>query len=141
VIVLDANVISELSKERPEPVVSAWFLGQQPDLLATTSVSFAEVPYGLELLPKGRRRERLTELSRVIFEVALRSRILGFDAYAAPHYARLRAAKRQDGLQMSPQDAQIAAIAAAASATVATRNVDDFEGCGIAVINPWNRLK
>ena len=138
VIVLDTNVISELSRERPEPAVSAWFLRQQPDFLATTSVSLAEVLYGLELLPKGRRRERLSELSRVIFEIALRSRIFGFDAYAAPHYARLRAEGRKSGLPMSPQDAQIAAIAAAARATLATRNVDDFKDCGIMVVNPWD---
>ena len=138
VIVLDTNVISELSRERPEPAVSAWFLRQQPDFLATTSVSLAEVLYGLELLPKGRRRERLSELSRVIFEIALRSRIFGFDAYAAPHYARLRAEGRKSGLPMSPQDAQIAAIAAAAGATLATRNVDDFKDCGIMVVNPWD---
>jgi toxin FitB len=137
VLVLDTNVISELSKERPEPAVSAWFLHQQPDLLATTSVTLAEVLYGLNLLPHGRRRERLSELSRIIFEIALRGRILAFDAYAAPHYARMRAAKRQQGLIMSPQDAQIAAIAFAASASVATRNVADFEHSGITVINPW----
>ena len=137
-IVLDANVISELSKERPEPAVSAWILRQQPDLLATTSITLAEVLYGLELLPPGRRREQLSELSRIIFEIALRSRILAFDEHAAQHYARLRAAKRQTGLAMSPQDAQIAAIAAATGALLATRNVVDFEHCGIAVVNPWS---
>ena len=136
-LVLDTNVISELSKERPDAAVSAWFVRQQADSLATTSVTLAEVLYGLELLPHGRRRERLSELSRIIFEIALRSRILPFDAYSAPHYARLRDVKRQSGLVMSPEDAQIAAIAASIGAAVATRNVNDFEHCGITVVNPW----
>jgi hypothetical protein len=136
-IVVDTKVLSELSKERPDPMVAAWFLGQDPSSLATTSVSLAEVLYGLELLPHGRRRERLSELSRIIFETALDGRVLPFDDPAARHYARLLAAKRRRGVPMAPLDAQIAAIAAAAGASVATRNVDDFKHCGVTVINPW----
>jgi predicted nucleic acid-binding protein len=137
VIVVDTNVLSELSKERPDPVVAAWFLGQDPSSLATTSVSLAEVLYGLELLPQGKRRERLSELSRVIFEDALSGRVLPFDDAAARHYARLLAEKRRRGSPMAPLDAQIAAIAVAGGAAAATRNVTDFEHCGITVVNPW----
>ncbi len=136
-IVVDTNVISELSKERPDPTVSAWFLGQEPSSLATTSVSLAEVIYGLELLPHGKRRERLSELSRIIFQTALGGRVLPFDDASARHYARLLADKRRRGTPMAPLDAQIASIALAAGASVATRNVDDFEHCGVTVINPW----
>jgi predicted nucleic acid-binding protein len=138
VIVLDTNVLSELSKERPDPVVAAWFLGQEPSSLATTSVSLAEVLYGLELLPHGKRRQRLSELSRVIFENAFSGRVLSFDDPAARHYARLLAARRRRGAPMSSLDAQIAAIAAAAGASVATRNVDDFKHCGLRLIDPWD---
>lgn len=136
-IVVDTNVLSELSKERPDPAVSAWFLRQEPSSLTTTTVSLAEVLYGLEMLPHGKRRERLSELSRAIFETALSGRVLAFDDAAARHYARLLAAKRRRGAPMSPLDAQIAAIAASVGASVATRNVDDFKHCGVTIVNPW----
>ncbi len=136
-VVLDTNVISELSRERPDAAVAAWFLRQNPDELTTTAVCFAEVLYGLELLHRGRRRERLSEVSHAIFETALRGRRLPFDDEAARHYARLLAARRRRGAPMQPLDAQIAAIVLAAGASLATRNVPDFEGCGVALIDPW----
>lgn len=137
VIVVDTNVISELSKELPDRTVSTWFLRQQPDSLATTSITLAEVLCGLELLPHGRRRERLTELSRAVFEAALRNRILPFDDVAAECYGRLLSSRRRRGLPMQVLDAQIAAIAVASGASIASRNVDDFKYCGVTVINPW----
>jgi len=136
-IVLDTNVISELSRERPDATVAAWFLMQDPNELTTTAVCFAEVLYGLELLHHGRRRERLGEVSHAIFEIALRGRRLPFDDEAARRYARLLAGRRRRGAPMQPLDAQIAAIALAAGASLATRNVTDFEGCGVALIDPW----
>jgi predicted nucleic acid-binding protein len=137
VIVVDTNVISELSNQQPNPAVSAWFLAQEAHSLATTSISLAEVLYGLELLPHGKRRERLSELSHIIFETALNGRVLPFGEPAARHYARLLAARRRRGTPMASLDAQIAAIALAAGASLATRNVTDFEGCGIILIDPW----
>jgi toxin FitB len=136
-VILDTSVISEMSRERPDPVVSAWFLGQETRSLYATAVTLAEVLYGLDLVPAGKRRDRLVELSRTIFETGLRGKILAFDETAARHYARIRSSKHLKGLAMSAFDAQIAAIALAAGAPVATRNVTDFEHCGIVVINPW----
>jgi toxin FitB len=137
-IVLDTNVISEISRDSPEPAVSAWFQRQQSELFYTTSVTLAEVLYGLELLPQGKRRERLTSLSRTILYEDLSGRILTFDEEAARHYARILSSKRLKGISMSAFDAQIAAIAFAANASVATRNVADFDHCGITVVNPWS---
>jgi predicted nucleic acid-binding protein len=136
-IVLDTNVISELSKDRPNLAVSTWFLEQNPDELTTTAISLAEVLYGLDLLPRGRRRERLSELSQIIFTTALRGKMLPFDEAAARHYGRLLAARRRRGAPMPELDAQIAAIAMAVGAAIATRNVDDFKHCGVTIINPW----
>jgi predicted nucleic acid-binding protein len=136
-ILLDTNVISELAKERPEPLVSAWFLAQEATVFATSSVSLAEVLYGLELLPHGKRRSRLAELSRIVFETALGGRILNFDDGAAHRYAQLRADRKRGGAPMSAFDAQIAAIALANGASLATRNVMDFVGCGLNLIDPW----
>jgi predicted nucleic acid-binding protein len=137
VIVLDTNVISEISRERPDATVSNWLLRQDANSLYATSVTLAEVLYGLELIPLGKRRDRLVELSRTIFDVGLRSKILPFDELAARNYSRILSSKRFKGAPMSAFDAQIAAIAFSLGAAVATRNVTDFEGCGVVVVNPW----
>ena len=98
----------------------------------------AEVLYGLELLPAGRRRDRLVGLSHAIFDTELQGKILAFDEEAARHYALILSSKRLRGTPMSAFDAQIAAIALAAGASLATRNVSDFENCGVTVVNPWS---
>ena len=136
-IVLDTNVVSELTRDRPAPDVSAWLLRQPDAVLYTTSVTVAESFYGLELMPAGRRRERLTEITRNVLEVEFRGRVLPFDEAAARHYAPILAARRKKGAPMSAFDAQIAAIALANGASLATRNVMDFEGCGVNLIDPW----
>jgi predicted nucleic acid-binding protein len=137
-IVLDTNVISEMTRERPDPVVVAWLLRQPDPSLFTTAVTVAESLYGLELLPPGRRRELLTGITRQILDIEFRGKILSFDEQAAHHYSRILGARRGMGAPMTAFDAQIAAIALAAGASLATRNVSDFEDCGVALINPWN---
>ncbi len=126
-----------MSRDRPAPEVSAWLLRQEAGSLYATAVTLAEVLYGLELLPTGKRRTRLIELMRTIFDSGLRGRILPFDEEAARHYARILSSKRLKGIHMSAFDAQIAAIAFALGVPVATRNVTDFEHCGVTIINPW----
>jgi hypothetical protein len=138
IVILDTNVISEMARSAPEPSVAAWYLRQDSGALFTTTVTLAEVMHGIDLLPAGGRRDRLSHFARDFFQDEFAGNILPFDEASAIHYARIRAGKRRLGLSMSVLDAQIAAIAGAAGATVATRNVDDFEGCGIAVVNPWN---
>jgi hypothetical protein len=134
-VILDTNVISEMARNVPEPSVAAWYLRQDSGSLFTTTVTLAEVMYGIDLLPAGGRRDRLSQFARDFFQGEFAGNILPFDEASAIHYAWIRAGKRRLGLNMSALDAQIAAIA---SGAVATRNVDDFEGCGIAVVNPWN---
>lgn len=118
-------------------MVSAWLLRQADATLFTTSVTVAESLYGLELMPQGRRRERLSEITRNVLEVEFRGRVLAFDEEAAGHYARVLAARRRKGGPMSAFDAQVAAIALANGASLATRNLTDFEGCGVKLIDPW----
>jgi hypothetical protein len=136
-IVLDTNVISEMMLVAPEPTVANWYLKQSSGDLITTTVTLAEVFYGINLLPAGGRRDRLRQLAQDFFEQELTGRIVSFDERAAIHYAAMRAGKRRLGKTMSPLDAQIAAIALAVGGSVATRNVPDFEGCGVVVVNPW----
>lgn len=136
-VVLDTNVISEMTRSVPEPNVVAWYQRQDSASLYTTTVTLAEVFYGLNLLPEGSRRDRLSKFADEFFGREMAGKILSFDETAAVHYATIRAAKRRLGLSMSSLDAQIAAIALAAGAAVATRNVDDFEHCGVTVVNPW----
>jgi predicted nucleic acid-binding protein len=134
-IVLDTNVLSELTRERPSPRVLHWH-GTQEDLF-TTAITQAEMFYGLELMPGGRRRRDMwTSLDR-IFNDVFAVRILPFDSLAALMYADLAASRKRIGRPIKQPDAQIAAIARSRGAAVATRNTADFEHCGIKVINPW----
>ena len=134
-IVLDTNVLSELTRARPEPSVLAWLDGCDPEELATTAITVAELCFGIELLPSGRRKD---EIRTAVFEIL--NEELGiepFDEPAARAYAEPAAQRRQAGEPVSFADGQIAAICRSLGATLATRNVDDFAGFGINVVNPW----
>jgi len=136
VIVLDTNVVSELMRSRPTAAVMAWMVRQPRQDLATTTITQAEILYGIALLPLGRRKSSLGADAQRMFEFDF-DRILAFDTAAAPHYAEIMSRRRRGGKPMAVLDAQIAAIALAAGASVATRDIAGFEGCGVAVINPW----
>jgi predicted nucleic acid-binding protein len=136
-IILDTNVISELMKPKPADVVVAWATSQPAAGQYTTSITQAEILHGILLLPAGRRRARLLETAKAMFVEDFAGRVLGFGGDAALPYARIAAARRRVGRPISHFDAQIAAIAHACGAAVATRNVADFEGCEVTVINPW----
>lgn len=136
-IVVDTNVISELMRETPNDQVIQWMKAQAVTALYTTAVCEAELFYGVALLPKGRRRTALREAAeRIIGEFD--PRILPFDSVAARAFADIAAARRQAGRPISEGDAQIAAIAQAHGATIATRDVGDFADCGIRVVSPWD---
>ncbi len=137
-IVLDTNVLSDLMQPRPTPTVEAWVAAQSSASLFTTVITQAEVLYGLALLPAGRRRSGLVEVADAIFDVDLAARVLPFDSAAAREFAMIAASCRQTGRPISQADAQIAAIARSRGAALATRNVADFERCGIRVIDPWH---
>lgn len=136
-IVLDTNVISEVMRPKPDARVVDWLMSQPVSGLFTTSLTQAEVLYGLTLLPEGRRRADLFTAIAPIFDEDLAGRILPFDSEAARHYADIVAGRRQSGQAISQIDAQIAAIVRAHGARLATRNVRDFTDCGIAIVDPW----
>lgn len=136
-IVLDTNVISELMRREPDAAVMAW-MGEQPMAgVFTTTLTQAEIFYGLALLPEGRRRDALVAAAQPMFDVDLAGRVLPFDTDAAKAYPGIAAGRRKGGQPISQIDAQIAAIVRSRGARLATRNVADFADCGITVVNPW----
>lgn len=136
-IVLDTNVISELLRPQPAPHVEAWLSDQEGAKLYFTTVGEAELRHSVALLPAGKRRSSLSTAIEDILNEDFLDRILAFDRAAASAYAVIAAERRAAGRPISQFGCQIAAIARVNQAAVATRNADDFGGCGIAVINPW----
>ena len=136
-IILDTNVFSELLRARPAPVVLSWVDSQAPDTLFTTSITEAEIHTGIAMLPDGRRRNRLAVAANRLFGELFQDRVWPFDRGAAHNYAAIVAGRRAGGRSVSQFDCQIAAIARSRSMALATRNIRDFEECGIEVINPW----
>ncbi|CUX66856.1 putative VapC ribonuclease Y4jK [Agrobacterium tumefaciens str. Kerr 14] len=136
-IILDTNVLSELLTPTPSKIVIEWLAAQHPPSVFTTAVTEAEILYGLRLLPEGRRRRDLEAAISPIFDEDLSGRVLPFDRDAADLYATIATRRRSAGRPISQFDAQIAAIALSRGASVATRNVSDFEGVGVSIINPW----
>lgn len=138
ILVLDTNVLSALSSVRPAPAVAAWFRARRPNDLFTTTINQAELLAGLAAMPLGRRRASLFDFARALFTEDFAGRILNFDTPAAIEYADIYAARRRAGRPQSMADTMIAAIARAHQATLVTRNVRDFDGCGVDVVNPWD---
>jgi len=136
-ILLDTNVISELMRPESSPVVLKWFSRQQPQELYSSSVSLAEIFYGIELLSEGKRRKDLFAGAERMFTKVLAGRVFAFEDEAAHAFARIASVRRKAGRPIAELDAQIAAIAHVHGALLATRNTADFEGCGIRLVNPW----
>lgn len=137
-IILDTNVLSELMRPKPSPRVVAWVAKQPATELFTTLITEAEVFYGIELLTKGKRREGLLAAAEAMFAEDLAGRVFGFESDAARVFSKIAADRRALGRPISHADAEIAAIAQVRRAKLATRNVDDFEDCGLDVVDPWN---
>jgi len=136
-ILLDTNVLSELMRPEPTPTVVDWIAAQPAQGLFTTSITQAEILYGIMLLPPGKRRDEFEAAARVMFAEEFAGRILAFGAHAALPYASIAVDRRRAGRPISHFDAQIAAIARCSGAAIGTRNVADFDGCGVEVLNPW----
>ena len=136
-VLIDTNVVSELMRQTPAPAVMAWFAAQDSGALYLTAISEAELRTGVAILPAGRRRERLAVEVDAVVREDFAGRVLPFDSAAARAYAVIVASRRSTGWPIPEADCQIAAIARARDAAVATRNAADFEHCGIAVIDPW----
>lgn len=136
-ILLDTNILSELMRAAPEVAVEQWLADQPAASVFISAITEAELRYGLALMPVGRRRSTIAAEIEGMLGEDFRGRILPFDSPAAVAFAEIAADRRQAGRPISQADAQIAAIARSRGAALATRNVADFEGCGIEVVNPW----
>jgi hypothetical protein len=137
VLILDTNVISEILRPEPNERVVTWFESQPRHQIFTTAVTQAEILYGIAILPKGSRRQKLLQVAHLIFEEDLEGHVLPFNCDAADEYADIGAARKSSGSPISQLDAMIAAIARLHGSKLATRNVSDFDDCGIDLINPW----
>lgn len=135
-IVVDTNVVSELMRPNPQPAVRDWVLGRDAGELFTTAITLVEVLYGIGGLPAGRRRDLLHATAVDVF-VAFEDRVLAFDSRAAAMYAEIVSGRDAVGRPVDGFDAQIAAICRVHGASLATRNVKDFDDTGLTVIDPW----
>jgi predicted nucleic acid-binding protein len=136
VIVFDTNVISELMRSEPSSVVVDWVRSRTASELYTTSITLAEIRHGIERLPDGSRRQLLRTVADEVF-ATFEEQVLPFDAEAATRYATVMCERDRAGLPIDGFDAQIAAICRSHGAALATRNLKDFHGTGIEVIDPW----
>lgn len=138
-IVLDTNVVSEIMKPSPKRSVVDWLNGQETAALYLSTITLAEIGYGLHIMPDGKRRRSLEDRFEKFIADAFDQRILAFDLGAARAYGDVMGRRKTLGRPMSILDGQIASIARANHFAVATRNVDDFEECGLSLINPFAR--
>ena len=136
-VLLDTNILSALMSTQPQQSVVDWLDGQDSDRIFVSSVTVAEISYGLESLPKGRRKKRLFDAFERFLALGFIDRHLDFDLAAARVYGQLMARRRSSGRPMSMADGQIAAIAKVHGLALATRNVKDFQDCGLVIINPY----
>lgn len=136
-IVLDTDVLSALMHRAPDAAVVGWLDRQPADSIWISSVTLFEIRLGLALLPSGRRRQALEATFARLLEEDLQNRILDFDAAAATEAASLAAERRRAGRPVDLRDTQIAGIALARRATLATRNLRHFQGLKVPVVDPW----
>jgi len=136
--ILDSNVLSALMRPSPDAQVLAWLDRQAAESLWITSITIFETRFGLDLLPQGKRRRDLEEAFERVLDEDLENRVLDFDSAAATAAASIAAATQKGGRSVEMRDTQIAGIALARRATLATRNVEHFVGFGVPVVNPWN---
>lgn len=135
-IIIDTNVVSELMRPEPDPGVASWVRARDRRELRMTAISLAEVQYGIARLPDGRRKQVLLGAADEIFS-AFGDQVLPVDAATAGHYAVIASSRERAGKPIPGFDALIAAVCRSQGAVLATRNVSDFDGTGIEIINPW----
>lgn len=136
-IILDTNVLSALMRIAPEAQIVRWLDHQPAESIWITAITLFETRLGLALLPKGRRRQLLELAFNRLLEEDLENRVLDFDSAAATEAAALAAARQRAGRTVDVRDTQIAGIALARRATLATRNVRHFQDLSVTVIDPW----
>ena len=137
-IILDTNVLSELMRAQPAPVVVDWFSRQTAVTFYTTAITQAEILLGIALLPAGKRRDLLADAAEKMFQEDFSGNCLPFDESCTAIYASVVANRRRSGFSMTTEDAQIAAIALHHNLPLATRNTKDFLHIdGLVLYNPW----
>jgi predicted nucleic acid-binding protein len=136
-IILDTNVLSELMRPQPHAHVVDWVTSTARSELVVTSITEAEILYGIDILPDGDRRRRLAAAAMEMFAADFAGKIVGFDAAAAPHFAVVVGSRRRAGRPIDAMDAMICAIARSAGAVIATRDIAGFADCGVPLIDPW----
>ena len=136
-IILDTNVLAALMRTVPEAPVVAWLDRQPAESVWITSITLFEACFGLALLPSGRRRQILEAAFAHLLKEDLKDRVLDFDSAAATEAASLAAARQKNGRPVDMRDTQIAGIALACRAALATRNVRHFEDLKIPIVDPW----
>lgn len=137
-VLLDTNVVSEIMRPRPDSGVVTWLSSQLAAGVYLSVITESELRYGVEILPQGRRRDRIAAEVENMLREDFSQRVLPFDSDAARCYARIGADRRGSGLPIHHADCQIAAIALSHGASLATRNIGDFDRCGVELINPWS---
>lgn len=140
-IILDTNVISELTRPAPDPGVIGWLDSLSTDETAITGITAAELRCGVCCMSDGRRKAELSEAVNAVINTDFRDRVEPFDVLAADQYAVVVSGREQAGQPISISDAQIAAICRVLNATLATRNTTDFTGTGVSLINPWKAVE
>lgn len=136
-IIVDSNAVSELMRPRPEQKVIEWLDRQPRSLIWTTSVTVFEVRFGLEIMPKGKRRDAYRKGFRDLLE-RIENRVAPFDIEAAQHASDLMALRKRQGRPREARDTMIAGIVLAHHAIFATRNIRDFEDIPATLVDPWN---
>lgn len=136
-ILLDTNVVSAFMQRDVDPAILAWLDSLPPESVWTTSITVLEVKMGLELLASGRRRVTLEDAFTRMLEDDFEGRVVPFDTGAALAAGRIGAERRRAGRPVEVRDLQIAGIAVARRATVATRNIRHFDGLGPPLVDPW----
>lgn len=137
-IILDTNIISELFRQQPAFEVMAWLEAQPAQALVTTSITLAELRFGVHSMPSGKRKEHLVNAITEMLESHLLEAILPFDQGAAEIYGMLAADLRNRGIEVGQSDKMIAAITLFHDVTLVTRNEKDFLPCHVNVFNPFN---
>lgn len=135
-IILDTNVVSELMRSEPAPQVATWVRARDKRELCTTTITLAEIRYGIARLPEGRRKQVLLDAADDIFR-SFSKQVLPIDEDAAEHYAIIASTRERAGKPIPGFDALIAAVCRSHSAALATRNGSHFDATGIEVVDPW----
>ena len=140
-IILDTNVLSVLLRPKPNPAVVHCVASKSPSTLFTTTITRAEVRYGIALMPEGKWKNALFSRIETIFDEDFAGQVISFDNDAADCFAVIATTRRGAGRPISHFDAMVAAVTRSRGASLATRHGKDFVDCDVSLIDPWSASK